>query len=107
MADDERGQVLPLVAVLLLLVAGALALLVQVGLVLDERARATTAADAAALAGAVEGEAAAAELAASNGGELEHFEVVDGETVVVVRVGRARATARATVLRAGAGDPVH
>jgi hypothetical protein len=92
----DRGQILPFVALLLVLGAGALVLIVQVGGVLDERARATTAADAAALAGAAEGEGAARTLAALNGGTVESFEVEGADTVVAVRVGRAVATARAS-----------
>jgi uncharacterized membrane protein len=92
----QRGQALPIAALLLVLCAGALLLVVEVGRVLDERARAATAADAAALAGAAEGEDAARALAAANGAVLESFRLDGADAVVVVRVGRARATARAT-----------
>lgn len=95
----DRGQVLPLAALLLALVAGAAVLIVHVGGVVDERARASSAADAAALAGAAEGEAAAHELAEANGGTLEHFSVEAGDTVVAVRVGRSVVRARASAAR--------
>jgi hypothetical protein len=91
----DRGQVLPFVAVVLVL-AGALAMLVgrlSGGAV--ERARARTAADAAALAGAADGEGAARDVAAANGGVVESYAVEGADVAVVVRVGSARAPARA------------
>lgn len=99
----ERGQILPLVALLLALTAGAAVLVAQVGRVVDERARAATAADAAALAGAVEGRSGAEELARRNGAVLVAFRQEGPDTVVVVRVGRARAEARA---RRGVAPPI-
>lgn len=71
----------------------------QVGRVLDEAARARTAADAAALAGAAEGRAAAVEMAAANGAELVSFEQTGDQVTVAVRAGRLvrRARAEATV----------
>ena len=95
-ARGDRGQVLPLVAVMVVLIAGAALLIAQVGGLVDERARARTAADAAALAGAAEGRDAAVELASANGATLERFEVRGSDTYVEVRVGRARAAAQAT-----------
>jgi hypothetical protein len=66
------------------------------GRVLADRAQARTAADAAALAGAVEGEAAARRLAAANGAELTEFRDLDGgEVVVEVRLDGVSAHARA------------
>jgi hypothetical protein len=93
----DRGQVLPLFALLLAVVAGSAVLVAMVGRVVDDRARAATAADAAALAGAAEGREAAEELARRNGGVLEEFRQEGADTVVVVRVGHARAEARARV----------
>ena len=49
---DERGQVLPLAAGIVVLAAAAMLLVVHLGRAANERARARTAADAAALAGA-------------------------------------------------------
>jgi hypothetical protein len=63
-----------------------------------EAARARTAADAAALAGAMDGHAAAAASAASNDGELLSFVTVGDDVVVRVRVGAASALARATMV---------
>lgn len=95
MRASERGQVLPIVAAVLV-VAAAVALVVgQLGVAAVHRAQARTAADAAALAGAAEGEASARSLAAANGAELVSF-ARDGVVVeVVVRYGRARARATA------------
>jgi hypothetical protein len=93
----EAGQVLPLVALLVVLAAVTILLLGRLGAVAGEAAQARLAADAAALAGAVEGEAGARALAAANGGELVRFEVTTAGVVVEVRVGGSRATAAATV----------
>lgn len=91
----ERGSAVPLVVGVL-----GVAALVAVGLghiaqAMVQRAEAQAAADAAALAGVVEGEAGAADLAARNGAELVRFDDTGGATAVVVRRGRARATAAA------------
>jgi len=72
------------------------------------RARATATADAAALAAATErddGRTVAREFAAPNGAQLMSFTRDGGEVLVVVRVGRARATARAVAVLCGPGDP--
>ena len=94
---SERGSFLPLMAFGLAMVVLAALILGAFGRATSDRARAQTAADAAALAGVVEGEAAAAELARVNGGELLRFQVDDGDTVVEVRVGRSVARARAAL----------
>lgn len=91
----ERGQATPLLAVVLVL-AGLL--LVPAGLLVRaavERAEAQTAADAAALAGALQGEGAARQIAAHNGGELIAFTARGDVVEVTVVVGDRRATARA------------
>ena len=91
----SRAQATPLWAVVLVLAALAL---VPTGLLIRavvERAEARSAADAAALAGALEGEAAARSVAAANGAALvEYVERHDLVQVTVV-VGDRRATARA------------
>lgn len=74
----------------LLLVAAA-----HGGRVLIDRGRARTAADAAALAGAAEGEAAAREVARDNGAELLRHEDLGTAVIVEVRVGQVEAFARA------------
>ncbi len=83
---------------MLVLVAVALvgvALVARLGVAADDAARARTAADAAALAGAVEGRRVAAEIAEANGAALLEF-VRQGSVVeVLVEVNRARARARA------------
>lgn len=92
---SSRGQATPLWAVVLVL-AGLL--LVPTGLLIRavvDRAEARSAADAAALAGALEGEAAARSVAAENDARLVDY-VAEGEFVeVTVVVGDRRATARA------------
>ena len=92
---SDRGQATPLWAVVLVL-AGLL--LVPTGLLVRatvERAEARSAADAAALAGALQGEGAARSVAAANGAELIAYEESGALVEVSVVVGDRRATARA------------
>ncbi|CAN5281793.1 hypothetical protein BH18ACT4_BH18ACT4_04630 [soil metagenome] len=91
----ERGQVAPLLAVLIVLAGVMAVILVELGGAAVARAQARTAADAAALAGAAEGVEAADAVARDNHGTLESFRTEGTDTVVVVRVGPARAEARA------------
>lgn len=96
MQDDDRGQATPLLAAAVGLVAVMLLALGPMGGALADRAQARTAADAAALAGAADGEGAARRMAQANDGELTGFrEVDDGEVVVAVRVDGVTAHARA------------
>ncbi len=97
----DRGQAAPLMVVMLLVSMVAVVATVEVGQLLDESARARTAADAAALAGAAAGREEAAALAAANGGLLlsytEQEAVGDSDVLLVtvaVQVGRASQTAR-------------
>jgi len=105
----DGGQAVPLAAAMLALVGVALVALVPVGRALAERARARTAADAAALAGAAGGEPAARELAEANGARLLELESDGDEVVVRVQVGdvdayaRARGTRRVTAGGAATG----
>ena len=78
-----------MVAVVLLLA------LVPLARAVADEARARTAADAAALAGAAEGEDAAREVAEANGAELVHWRAEGADVWVEVRVGDARAVAKA------------
>lgn len=91
----DDGQATPLVALLVLLACGAVLLIAHLGHAADARARAQTAADAAALAGAVDGEEAARATAEANGAEVEVVRREGGDAWVRVRVGRATAEARA------------
>jgi uncharacterized membrane protein len=68
----------------------------RAGVVLVDRQRAQTAADAAALAGVWGGRAAAQQLAASNGAVLMSYEQHGFEVTVVVRFGQVRARAAAS-----------
>ena len=98
----DRGQTVPLMAVMLVLAMGAVVAVIEVGRLLNESAAARTAADAAALAGAADGPGAAASIAAANGGVLLSYaeeEPVDDPDILLVtvsvQVGRASQTARA------------
>jgi Flp pilus assembly protein TadG len=95
----DRGQVVPLVAVVLLVVAGVAVAIVAVGGVLLDRASARTAADAAALAAAAADDAEAHDVAAANGAEVVEITRIGDQVEVEVSVGRATARARATVVR--------
>lgn len=101
--QHDRGQAVSLAAAMVALVTVALVGLVPVGRALADRARARTAADAAALAGAAEGEQAADDLARVNGAELVDFERTGDEVVVRVRIGDVDASARARATRRHAG----
>lgn len=96
--STERGQALPLLAILLVLAAALAVVVAELGSAAVQRARARTAADAAALAGAAATPSAAAAaaraVAEANGAELVAF-TVDG-AIVEVDVRHGRATARAT-----------
>jgi D-alanyl-D-alanine carboxypeptidase/Putative Flp pilus-assembly TadE/G-like len=104
---NDDGQIVPMAAGLVGLCCVALLALAPVARALDDRARARTAADAAALAGAADGERAAHEVAGANGADLLEIERNGDEVVVQVRVGeveayaRARATRRAVDVAAG------
>jgi len=101
----ERGSILPLVALAMVLAGITVILLGRLGGAATARAGARNAADAAALAGAAEGRAAAAALASANGAELLSYEEIGLDTRVRVRLGPAVATGRArrTGDRTGAG----
>ncbi|HEX2039674.1 MAG TPA: M15 family metallopeptidase [Acidimicrobiales bacterium] len=101
---SEKGQVLPLVALALVLVGGACLVLARLGAVAVARARAVAAADAAALAGAVDGEHAARRVAEANGARVERFERV-GRTDVRVRVAFGPAQGRARARRVEPAPP--
>lgn len=86
---------MPLLAVVVVVLAGAMVLVGHLGVAARDRARAQTAADAAALAAAVDGAAAARAVAAANGATVESIVVGPGAAEVRVRLGSARASAAA------------
>jgi hypothetical protein len=94
-ARGEAGQAMPLVLVIVAAAAGAMLLIGALGGRALEGAQAQTAADAAALAGAVEGPAAAEELARLNGSASSGVVGGVGDATVTARVGSADAIARA------------
>lgn len=92
---DQRGQVVPLLAVALVLF-GLLALgLVRVSTTVTHRSAAQAAADAAALAGVADGRDAATEVAEANDAEMIAYVDDGGEVQVTVERRGVRATARA------------
>ena len=103
-ARGDDGQALPLVLVIVAAAVGAMLLLGALGGRALHGAQAQTAADAAALAGAVEGPDGAAELARLNDAALADVEGGVGDATVTARVGEADALARArTPAAAGPG----
>ena len=95
MPTRERGQATPLMAVAMVMAAVVALALLHLGQEAVRSAEARTAADAAALAGAADGEEAARQLAAANGGALVSFEQIDDDVVVAVEREGHRVTARA------------
>src|SRR5947207_10314685 len=91
----ERGSAVPLIALVVLVAGGAIVLLGRVGGAAVDRASARTAADAAALAGAAEGQDAARSVAGANGARLTSYRQSGLDTEVRVRLGKATAVARA------------
>ena len=91
----ERGSVLPLVALLVVATGGLGLLLGRLGGEAVAAGRARTAADAAALAGAADGETAARAVARMNGAELVRARRVGTGFEAEVRLAGERATARA------------
>jgi Flp pilus assembly protein TadG len=93
--DNERGATTVIFGVAILTLLGVLALSVDAGLLFNSKAEAQRAADAAALAGAAEGEAAAREVAVANGAELVSWRAEGLDVWVVVVLGVARGEAKA------------
>ncbi len=93
--NRDDGQAVPLVLAVVALAIVVLLTLVPLARAAQERAAARTAADAAALAGAVEGEDAAREVAGANGAHLVSWRAEGLDVWVVVTLGEARAEAKA------------
>ena len=89
------GQVMIIFAMAALVLVGFVALSVDTGFLMAEKRQTQSAADAAALAGAAEGEGAAKEVAAANGAELIGWRTGGTDVWVVVVLGDARGEARA------------
>ena len=94
---DQRGSITLVSAGVLIVVGALLAGMVQLVVLLGQRTQAQNAADAAALAGVIDGRSAANEVTASN--EATIIGYFDGGAWVDVEVRVGRATARARALR--------
>jgi hypothetical protein len=92
---DDEGQAVPLVLAVVALAVVVLLALVPLGRAVAVKAQARAAADAAALAGAAEGEDAAREVAEANGAELRRWVARGHEVWVLVEVDGAKARAKA------------
>ena len=106
MFEDERGQVAPLLALFAVGIGLACLGLGRFAGGAVDAASARTAADAAALAGSLDGESSARALAAVNGGRVVAYEAAGGDVRVGVRVGAAVVTARSRSVSAS-GSPGH
>jgi secretion/DNA translocation related TadE-like protein len=95
MAGDDRGQASVLLVGIVAIAIVLLLALVPVARAVSQKAQARAAADAAALAGAAEGEDAAREVAEDNGADLVSWRSEGDAVWVEVRVGGARAVAKA------------
>jgi hypothetical protein len=95
MRNDERGQVVPLMAGFIVFAARAIIALAHLGGGAVDRAEAKRAADIAALAGAADGPGAAGEYARRNGASLRNYKQDGDDTTVEVHYGDARAVSRA------------
>jgi hypothetical protein len=93
--DEERGQALPLVAVVVALTGLLVLGIGRLGAVVVARAEAQAAADATALAGAARGRGAADVVAASDRARIVGWAAAGREVEVVVEVRGQRARARA------------
>lgn len=91
----DRGQAMPLVLAVVALAVVVLLALVPLARATRQRAQANTAADAAALAGAAEGEDAAREVAEANGARLTDWHAEGSDVWVRVALGDATAQAKA------------
>lgn len=100
----EHGQTVPLVLMVLVLAVAVALGLVQLSRRVAERAAAGHAADAAALAGAADGRAAAASIAQANHAILVAFRQEGDVVEVEVRRGSARAVARAELSAVLSGE---
>jgi len=93
---DDAGQALPLLLLVVALAAVSIVGAAEFGARLVREAHAQSAADAAAVAGALGDEPAARSLAARNGAVLVSYRAEGVTVTVVVAIGPVTATARAT-----------
>ncbi len=93
--SKERGSITPFIALFVFITAGLTMGVARFGAEASIAAQARTAADAAALAGAAEGEQAARQVAHINGARLVSFSVEGREARVTVELGGTKVSARA------------
>jgi len=91
----DAGQATPFVAVIIVCIAIASLAIAQLGTAAIERTRARTAADAAALAAAIDGDAAGQRLARANGATSATIANVGADAHATVQLGSVEAQARA------------
>lgn len=94
--DRDRGQAIALLLAVIVVAVVLTVAIARFSARLVDGRQAQLAADAAALAGVVDGREAAEQLAAANGAVLVDFVTVGADVIVEVRVGDQSAQARAT-----------
>lgn len=103
--SGDRGQVVPLVALLIVAAAGLVLALGRLSGDAVDRARARTAADAAALAGAAAGRDEARSVAEANGARLIGWEAAGADVRVRVSFRGFEASARARRASSRVAEP--
>lgn len=99
---EERGQITPLLALVVLAIGGLVFGLARFGATVTHAAQAQGAADAGALAGAAQDRDAADAVVAANGGAVATYERLGSDIQVRVQVGDTWAVARARRVGGGA-----
>lgn len=100
----ERGQAVPIVLLVLVFACAVCLAVARLGSLLAQREHVRHAADAVALAGAIDGEDGARNIAAANGVTLVSFTADGDQVAVVARAGRFSALARAERVIVLAGE---
>ena len=95
--ENDQGQATPLLIGVIAMMVVLVFAVAHLGRTVADSARARAAADAAALSGVVDGDAAARSIAAKNGAVVTSIERIGSDLVVEVRVGSSLARARATL----------
>lgn len=94
-SPDDAGQATPFVAIVIICVALTSMVIAHLGAGAVARVRARTAADAAALAAAIDGEAAGHRLATANGADAATITIAGPDAYAIVQFGGIAAQARA------------
>lgn len=95
MSKSERGSALPFIVLFVVLATTLVGGELRLARILSTRAQAQSAADAVALAAAIDGRSVAEEIAAANNAQIEALEISHDRSVARVRVANQWASAKA------------